>query len=933
VNVHDRSTLSASAPATEGIAFRVNGTNVHLGDAPDTRLSEALRGSLSATGTKIGCDAGDCGACTVLIDGAQACACLTPIGQVEGREIITVEGLAKDVLGSALQKAFHAHGAAQCGICTPGMLMAGYDLLKRSPQPNEAETQDALGGVLCRCTGYLKIVEAVRDAHLFIEPAPIEPAASAASVGARMTRLDGAPKVAGTEIYGADAAPADALWLRAVRSPHPRARFTLGDLDAFVASHPGLVRIFTAKDVPGENSFGIYPHLKDQPVFSTGETRYRGECVLAFVGEKDAVEAIRLDEFPIAWEALPPMVGVKAALGESAFILHDFAPDNVLTRGRVERGDVEAGFAQAAHLATGSFETGFVEHAYIEPEAGYARRVGDTIEVFACTQAPYMDRDEVARVLGLQLEDVRIIPSACGGGFGGKLDVSLQPMLAVAAWVLDRPVRCVFGRIESMISSTKRHPSSIEARAACDAQGRLVAFAMEGDFDTGAYSSWGPTVAGRVPVHATGPYKVPNVRNLSRAVYTNGPPAGAFRGFGVPQAAIAQESLFDDLAAAAGLDRLEFRLINAIRAGDATPTGQVLQASAGLAECLEKLKPHWQALLADATAFNAGEGRTRRGVGIGCMWYGIGNTGMSNPSTMRITLDTMGRLTFWNGAVDIGQGSTTVLTQIAADALGLPVEAFTLVIGDTFKTFDAGKTSASRQTFVSGRASEAAATALRAEILRLTNAGPSATLKLAGTQLLVEENGVAARIDLAALPAKADGIVLEGIGSFDPPTVPLDEKGQGIPYATYGFAAQIASLDVDLDLGTLKLNRIVAAHDVGRAINPMLVEGQIHGGIAQGIGLALLEEYLPGRTENLHDYLIPTAGDVPPIDIILVEDAEPLGPSGAKGIGEPALVPTAPAILGAIRHATGVTPRQVPVLPHRLWELLRANDIAEETQP
>ncbi|POR54389.1 molybdopterin-dependent oxidoreductase [Bosea psychrotolerans] len=931
MNVHDRSTLSPSAPAAGGIAFRLNGANVHLDDAPDTRLSEALRGSLSATGTKIGCDAGDCGACTILIDGAQACACLTPIGQVEGREIITVEGLAKDALGSALQKAFHAHGAAQCGICTPGMLMAGYDLLKRSPQPNVAETQDALGGVLCRCTGYLKIVEAVREAHLFIEPAPIAPAASSASVGARMTRLDGEPKVAGSEIYGADAAPVDALWLRAVRSPHPRARFTLGDLDAFVASHPGLLRIFTAKDVPGENSFGIYPHLKDQPVFSTGETRYRGECVLAIVGEKDAVEAIRLDEFPIAWEALPPMVGVKAALGESAFTLHDFAPDNVLTRGRVERGDVEAGFAQAAHIAAGSFETGFVEHAYIEPEAGYARRVGDTIEVFACTQAPYMDRDEVARVLGLALEDVRIIPSACGGGFGGKLDVSLQPMLAVAAWVLDRPVRCVFGRIESLISSTKRHPSSIEARAACDAQGHLVAFAMEGDFDTGAYSSWGPTVAGRVPVHATGPYKVPNVCNLSRAVYTNGPPSGAFRGFGVPQAAIAQESLFDDLATAAGLDRLEFRLINAIRAGDTTPTGQVLRASAGLAECLEKLKPHWQALLADAAAFNAGEGRTRRGVGIGCMWYGIGNTGMSNPSTMRITLDRTGRLTFWNGAVDIGQGSTTVLTQIAADALGLPIEAFTLVIGDTFKTFDAGKTSASRQTFVSGRASEAAATALRSEILRLTNAGPTATLKLAGTQLLVEENGVIARIDLSALPAKADGIVLEGIGSFDPPTVPLDEKGQGIPYATYGFAAQIASLDVDLDLGTIKLNRIVAAHDVGRAINPMLVEGQIHGGIAQGIGLALLEEYLPGRTENLHDYLIPTAGDVPPIEIILVEDAEPLGPSGAKGIGEPALVPTAPAILGAIRHATGVTPRQVPVLPHRLWELLRAKDTGDKT--
>ncbi|PTM42991.1 molybdopterin cofactor-binding domain-containing protein [Bosea sp. 124] len=940
MNVHDRSALPAVAPQENAVAFRLNGREVVLQEASDARLSEALRTGLGATGTKVGCDAGDCGACTVLIDEAQACACLVPVGQVAGCAVVTVEGLAENALGAALQRAFHAHGAAQCGICTPGMLMAGYDLLKRNPRPDEGETLDALGGVLCRCTGYLKIVEAVRDAHRFVDGEASEPrhnlspisgspppaGRACASIGTRIARLDGEPKVAGTEIYGSDAAPEDALWLRALRSPHPRARFTLGDLDAFVAARPGLVRIFTAKDVPGENSFGIYPHLKDQPVFSTGETRYRGECVLAIVGEKAAVEAVRMDEFPISWEPLPPMIGSKAALAETAFTLHDFVPDNVLTRGRVERGDVEAGFAAAAHVASGAFETGFVEHAYIEPEAGYAKRVGETIEVFACTQAPYMDRDEVARVIGLPLESVRILPSACGGGFGGKLDVSLQPMLAVAAWVLDRPVRCVFGRIESMISSTKRHPSSIEAKAACDAAGRLVAYAMDGDFDTGAYSSWGPTVAGRVPVHATGPYKVPHVRNRSRAVYTNGPPSGAFRGFGVPQAAIAQETLFDDLAAAAGIDRLEFRLINAIRAGDTTPCGQVLEASAGLAECLEELRPHWERLLADAAAFNASEGRTRRGVGVGCMWYGIGNTGMSNPSTMRVTLSQDGRLTFWNGAVDIGQGSTTVLTQIAADALGLPVERFDLVVGDTFRTFDAGKTSASRQTFVSGKASEKAAAALRAEILRLTNAGPAARLSLDGTTVRVEENGVVALIDLAALPAKANGTVLEGIGSFDPPTVPLDENGQGVPYATYGFAAQIASLDVDLDLGTIKLNRIVAAHDVGRAINPMLVEGQIHGGIAQGIGLALLEEYLPGRTENLHDYLIPTAGDVPPIDIILVEDPEPLGPSGAKGIGEPALVPTAPAILGAIRHATGVTPRQVPVLPHRLWELLRQKE-------
>ncbi|MFC7688478.1 xanthine dehydrogenase family protein molybdopterin-binding subunit [Paeniroseomonas aquatica] len=301
----------------------------------------------------------------------------------------------------------------------------------------------------------------------------------------------------------------------------------------------------------------------------------------------------------------------------------------------------------------------------------------------------------------------------------------------------------------------------------------------------------------------------------------------------------------------------------------------------------------------------------RHGVGVACMWYGIGNTGMSNPSTMRVTLAPEGRLVFHNGAVDIGQGSTSVLLQVVADAVGLPVADFALVLGDTDLTADAGKTSASRQTFVSGRAALEAGLALRDAILLRANAGPEARLALEAGRLLVDGRAIALEAPL------------EGIGRFDPPTVPMDADGQGSPYATYGFAAQLAALAVDTELGTVRLDRIVAAHDVGRAINPMLVEGQIEGGIAQGIGLALLEEYLPGRTENLHDYLIPTIGDVPVIENILIEDPEPLGPYGAKGIGEPALVPTAPAIFSAIRDATGAEITRVPALPHRVLEALR----------
>ncbi|SEE49791.1 xanthine dehydrogenase, molybdenum binding subunit apoprotein [Rhizobiales bacterium GAS191] len=933
------------------VTLAVNGRMAEIAARADMRLSRLLREELGLTGTKVGCDAGDCGACTVLIDDEQACACLVPAGQLEGRRVTTVEGLANDPLGRALQDSFHYHGAAQCGICTPGMLMASLDLLRREEFVDAAAVETALGGVLCRCTGYLKIYEAVLDARRFLdieettaedqvaetedEDAQAAGAAAAAAddmavVGRRLARLDGRPKLDGSESYGADLAPPEALWLRAIRSPHARARFRIGDLGAFVSNQPGIFRVLTAADVPGENGFGIFPDLKEQPVFAEGEVRYRGEAVAAVIGERAGIDAFDIGRFPISWEPLEPLIGPDAALSPNAHASHSFRPDNVLVRGRVERGDAQSVLATATHQAEGLFETGFVEHAYVEPEAGFARRVGDRIEIFASTQAPYMDRDEVARVLGIQPGDVRIIPSACGGGFGGKLDVSVQPMLAVAAWQMGVPVRCTYTRPESMAATTKRHPSVISARAACDAEGRILAYASDADFDTGAYSSWGPTVAGRVPVHGAGPYLVPNVLNRARAIYTNGPVAGAFRGFGVPQAAIAHEALYDELAEKCGLDRLEFRFLNALRAADETATGQVLEASAGLAQCLDALRPHWARLLAEAGAVNAASGAVRRGVGIACMWYGIGNTALSNPSRMRIALKRDGRLIFFNGAVDIGQGSTTVLTQIAAQALGLPVEAFTLVGGDTDKTFDAGKSSASRQTFVSGKAAENAALALRAEILRHTNAGEDARLSLEGSRLTVTASGGVTAIDLAASPAGKDGIVFEGIGDFDPPTEPLDAKGQGVPYATYGFAAQIASLDVDMALGTIRLDRFVAAHDVGRAVNPTLVEGQIHGGIAQGIGLALMEEYIPGRTENLHDYLIPTFGDVPRIDIVLVEDHEPLGPFGAKGVGEPALVPAAPAILGAIRHATGITIRQVPALPHRIRAALMAAGLAQE---
>jgi CO/xanthine dehydrogenase Mo-binding subunit/aerobic-type carbon monoxide dehydrogenase small subunit (CoxS/CutS family) len=898
------------------VDFTLNGRPVAWEGPPITRLATALRTDLFHTGTKVGCDAGDCGACTVLLDGRQVCACLMAMGQVAGRSIETVEGLSEgNGALAALQTSFLAHGAAQCGICTPGMLMAAQELLRRTGRPTRGDVEDALGGVLCRCTGYGKIVDAVMEATASLPSAP--PAGDA--VGARLPRVDGVAKITGRETFGADGVPADALWIRVVRSPHARARFELGDLGPL---RRRLAAVLTAADVPS-NGFGIYPDIKDQPVLADGEVRYRGEAVVALVGERGVVMAIRDEEVPVTWAPEPPVVGIDAAMAADAPLVQADKPRNLLLEGGVKRGNTDEAFAASATVAEGMFETAFVEHAYIEPEAGWAERVGDRIEIHVSTQTPYMDRDEMAIVMRLRPEAVRIVPTACGGGFGGKLDLSVQPLVALAAWKLRRPVALVYTRPESMAASTKRHPARVVAKFGCDGEGRLVGCEVTASFDTGAYASWGPTVANRVPVHAMGPYRVPNVRTWGDAWFTNAPPSGAFRGFGVPQAAIAHEAMMDELADKLGIDRLEFRHRNALRVGDTTATGQTLAHSAGLAQCLEALRPHWRKAHDEVSAFNAKggpkrRGPNRRGVGVGCMWYGIGNTSMSNPSRMRVGLSPAGTLTLYSGAVDIGQGSNTIMTQIAADAVGLPAAQFALVSGDTDLTADAGKTSASRQTFVSGQAAERAGRDLRSQILRLANAGPQAVLSLDGAKLTVRDGAEVRVLDLATAGP------LMGEGSFDPPTTPLDADGQGIPYATYAFAAQIAVVEVDIELGTVKVLRMVAAHDVGKAINPTLVEGQIQGGIAQGLGLALMEEYLPGRTENLHDYLIPTIGDVPEIECILIEDREPLGPSGAKGVGEPGLVPTAPAILGAVHHATGVRARRVPLLPHRLREAILA---------
>jgi CO/xanthine dehydrogenase Mo-binding subunit/aerobic-type carbon monoxide dehydrogenase small subunit (CoxS/CutS family) len=907
------------------ITFRLNRAEVHVTPENGERLSQTLREGLGRRDVKIGCDAGDCGACTVLIDGAPVCACLTPTQQAAGKEVETLAGLVEyDGAAHMLVETFQDNGAAQCGICTPGMMVAAVALLRENGAPDRKQVRDAIGGVLCRCTGYLKIIDAVQEAGS--ARARNRPDGSG-DVGSSIRKLDGHAKVMGQELFGDDVAPPGTLVVRVIRSPFARAGFTIGDIEGFVRDTKGVEAVLTAADVPGRNCFGVIPDFIDQPVFAEVETRFRGEAVAAVVGSAEVMRWFDEATFPVLWEERASVQSVRDALEPDAPQLHEGREGNVMCGGLVQCGDAGAALERAEVMVEGHFTTGFVEHGYIEPEAGFATYQNGKVEIHACTQAPVLDRDSMAEILGLEPDRVRIIPTAVGGGFGAKLDLSVQPFLALAAIRTGRPVRITYSRADSMMSTTKRHPSEITLKIGAGRDGRISGFQFHGNFNTGAYASWGPTVATRVPVHASGPYAIADYRAQSKGVHTHCPPAGAFRGFGVPQAAIAQEVLFDELAGKLGLDPLEFRILNALDNHQPTVCGQVFEQGVGIKPCLEALRPAWAGQNSGVADFNAAAkadgSPLRRGVGVAAGWYGCGNTSLPNPSTIRAGVRGDGTVVLHQGAMDIGQGANTVIAQIFAGALGVPVGQLQLVGPDTDLTPDAGKTSASRQTFVTGNAARLSGLALRQSILSLVNASPEAALEIGGGAVIVQDAGKRHEIDLTRLEPDDMGYVLRSEETYDPPTRPLDENGQGVPFAQFGYAAHLCVVEVDTALGTVKPTGFTAAHDVGLAINPLLVEGQVHGGIAQGLGMALMEEYLPGRTENLHDYLMPTAGDMPSVDTIIVEVADAHGPYGAKGLGEHVLIPTAPAILNAIHNACGARIRQLPATPTRVRDALR----------
>lgn len=746
-------------------------------------------------------------------------------------------------------------------------------------------------------------------------------------LGASAHRVGSKQRALGETSFGFDQGQDGDLYLACVRAHKAPARIKRIDIDKAM-SLPGVVRVFTAADIPGINRLGIIPVSKDQEFIAQKIVRHRGQAVALLAAESQAAALAGAKAVRVDYEELPGVFDPENALADETPLVHpDHPTGNLLKENVIKKGDVEEALAKSHVKVEAEYTTGRVEHCSLEMEGGRAEYDDGRVIVWACTQNPHYDQADLALFLGVEPEKIRVVQAETGGGFGGKLDMSVQPFLALAAWHLRRPVRMAYTREESLLATGKRHPFRMRYITGADAEGRLTAVKAELLADTGAFASYGLAVCMRAAVHATGPYLVPNLDVRCRMAYTNNTWNGAMRGFGVPQAALAHEGQMDALAETLGMDPLEIRIKNALGAGQATATGQVLNNGVGLVRCLERIRPiyeQWRTNLSQGPWH-------KEGIGLGCMFYGIGNTGVSNPSTAQIEWRPDGRVVLYTGVAELGQGSDTVLRQLAAERLGLDPDDIDLCRGDTDRTTNAGATSASRQTYISGNAVLSAADNLEALLLKGARefmGGRHLDLDIRGN-LILEKGGQGRTLEVEEVVrfmVNEGGQVKAG-GKFDPNFTALDpETGQGRPYATYGFAAQCALVEVDTASGEVKVKEVAAAHDVGRAINQRAVMGQICGGVAMGVGMALMEEYHAGSSDNLQSYHIPTAADAPKVTPLIVEEPEETGPYGAKGVGEPALIPTAPAVAGAVSQALGRPMRHLPINLERVMDALVSSE-------
>ncbi len=839
-------------------AFTVNGKPVTV--EQNQKLIRYLRDSLGLTSVKDGCSEGACGTCTVLIDGRPTRACIPQTDKLEGKSVLTVEGLT-DFEKRVYTYAFGQAGAVQCGFCIPGMVMCAKALLDGNPNPAREEAAFAIRSNICRCTGYVKIIDAILLAAELFRAGEVPAVPADWSLGARVPRVDVEEKVTGTGVYPDDVYMDGMLYASAVRSAYPRARILAIHTEEAKAL-PGVAGVFTAADIPGSNKVG---HLKKDwdTMIAVGDvTHYLGDAVCVVAAEDAETLAKAKALVKVDYEELPMVRSPQEAMAEGAPLVH--REGNLLAHKHIQRGDPAAAIAKSKYVLTEKFSTPWTEHAFLEPECAVAYPDGDGVMILSTDQGTYDTQHETMGMLGLPAEKVKVRNCLVGGGFGGKEDVTVQHHAALAAYLTKRPVKVKLSRSESLLIHPKRHPMEMEFTLGCDENGIIQGVKASVVADTGAYASLGGPVLERACTHAAGPYNYQNFEIDGWAWYTNNPPAGAFRGFGVTQTCFCIESLLNQMADVVGISPWEIRWRNAIRPGQELPNGQIVDESTGLAETLEAVKPYYE------KAKYAGLACAMKNAGVG---VGIPDTGR-----VRLTVED-GKVHIFAGASCIGQGLGTVLTQMICGQTGLSHEDVVYERSNTYFAPDSGTTSGSRQTLFTGEACRRACQGLKAAL---------------------EEGG------LASLNGR------EFYGEYLGKTDPLGaDVPNPVSHIAYGYATQVCILDEDG-----KLKQIVAAHDVGKAVNPLSVEGQIEGGVVMSMGYALTERYpLTDCKPNVKFGTLGLfrANQIPEIVPIIVEKEGLDVACGAIGIGEITSIPTAPAIAGAYFRYDGKRRTALPL--------------------
>ena len=853
------------------VEFVLNGTPVSV-RATHPHLLAALREELDVTSPKDGCSpSGQCGCCTVHIDGKAIVSCQQPLAKIAGKQVLTLEGVAESER-TAFANAFAACGGLQCGFCIPGIVMrAKAQIDKKGAELQRADMARHLGAHLCRCTGYVKVLDAIEAVATGAVCAP----ALSAEIGGSGAKYEAPALAMGDRGYIDDMRVPGMLHAALHLTDHARADVVTIDTTAALAA-PGVVAVFTAADIPGETYVGIIH--KDWPVMIPvgGRTSYAGDVLAVVVAATRQQARAAAELITVQYDVLPPVTDPEMAIQPGAPLAVWGTDSNVLSTSAYARGDVDAGLARAAHSVHEVFTTQRIEHAFLEPESTLAVPAptadgGRHLQVYSGGQGVWDDRNDIARCLAITNDEVTVTLVSNGGAFGGKEDMSNQAHTALAAWLLDRPVKCTISREESLRMHAKRHPIRLEYWAGCDTDGKLTAVRVRALGDSGAYASVGMKVLERAAGHASGPYHVPNIDVHAVAARTNNPICGAFRGFGANQAQFAMEGVLDRLAEVVGISGWEIRKRNVIHAGEIWGPGQIMDDGCGGAEaCLDAIKPQYDAARAEGKAV---------GLGLGLKNSGLGNGFYERcRAVVRFRID--GRVEVRHGWTEMGQGVHTVALQVAAHELGIDPDRIDVIV-DTTRELGFGQTTGSRGTLMAaGSVQQACAAALAGDC--------------------------AAEVDFVGEHV-VDWTHHLGDPEHPNPTI----------HAAFGYAAQLAIIDRSTGL----VERVVAVHDVGKAVNPQLCIGQIEGSVHMGLGYALSEDF-PADPETafpthmtLRSLGIVRAKDVPIIEVHLVEVPQPKSPYGIKGVGEIGLVPTAPAVAAALRDLDGVWRNALPMRP------------------